>query len=623
MSTFFIPHHTVDKREIQDEIFYLMKHNEYGDAVAAVMVNADGELVAQELENGFDRGAMEAVQEYLSQKGIVWEPGEEELKEWGIDLEQIKELETTFIAQYYVVNDAYGVKAEREYQYFADLQDALKAYHLLPNHLNKQIGMESTEQPPSRMTLISCKNGLEEVEDINFYSLSGKWLNPETKVAQQAAEEFLASYDKEIAYWMKFSEKYLFIQTGTEGYDYTFYDKEYRELDGGVYDDPDLTIRGALEEILADEERSSIEECEVIDCEKFWETVERAEYFPQKSFEALNGLMNSGADKIAFKTGYGYVSIQKVQDGFNSVVYDSDWREIGGKFYDVTDASMEEVMGWSFKDEDLGELDCAPFDYDELEKCVLQAAKERLKEDQITPTSQIGIREASLNGQCRHDIEETVLCYAQAQLDEMGMGKDVKLLGARVYGSRTREGLYHDGSDVDVVLSYTGNIREDDFLNVLHEDGMKISGVSLDINPISAEKTCSLEEYMDRAEKYLDEKELQQLAADIDQFSMDYDPYEYRDAVQDRTENIEKIYTDFIAGKADDIREWIAEIAADENDDLPKLVQEAKQLLKRVEQAQENGRAEVPHEPEKQMRKSPFMWQNAWSFLYLGSTMTI
>ena len=61
--------HTADVREIKDEIFYLMKNNEYGDSVAAVIVNADGELVAQELENGFDKGAMEAIQEYLAEKG--------------------------------------------------------------------------------------------------------------------------------------------------------------------------------------------------------------------------------------------------------------------------------------------------------------------------------------------------------------------------------------------------------------------------------------------------------------------------------------------------------------------------------------------------------------------------
>lgn len=116
-----------------------------------------------------------------------------------------------------------------------------------------------------------------------------------------------------------------------------------------------------------------------------------------------------------------------------------------------------------------------------------------------------------------------MLCYAQAQIDEMGLTDEVKLLGARVYGSRTRAGLYHDNSDVDVVLSYTGNIHEDSFFNVLHEDGMKIAGLPLDINPISAEKTGTLEEFMENAGQYLDMKEIQHLTSDIVRYELDYE----------------------------------------------------------------------------------------------------
>ena len=88
----------------------------------------------------------------------------------------------------------------------------------------------------------------------------------------------------------------------------------------------------------------------------------------------------------------------------------------------------------------------------------------------------------------------------------MGLAEEVELLGARVYGSRSREGLYHEGSDIDVVVSYSGSLREDDFFNVLHEDGLEIAGIPVDINPISTEKTGTLEEYLENAEKYLDEK---------------------------------------------------------------------------------------------------------------------
>jgi len=131
--------------------------------------------------------------------------------------------------------------------------------------------------------------------------------------------------------------------------------------------------------------------------------------------------------------------------------------------------------------------------------------------------------EKSLNGQSRAETEEMVLCCAQAQIDGMGLTDEMKLLGARVYGSRTREGLYQEGSDVDVVVSYTGNIREDDFFNVLYEDGMKLSGLPLDINPISTEKTGTLEEFIKNAEKYLDMKEVQNLTSDIVEFEMAYE----------------------------------------------------------------------------------------------------
>ena len=50
----------------------------------------------------------------------------------------------------------------------------------------------------------------------------------------------------------------------------------------------------------------------------------------------------------------------------------------------------------------------------------------------------------------------------------MGMEQEVELLAARVYGSRSRQDLYREDSDLDVVISYRGNIREDSFFNELN-----------------------------------------------------------------------------------------------------------------------------------------------------------
>ena len=118
-------------------------------------------------------------------------------------------------------------------------------------------------------------------------------------------------------------------------------------------------------------------------------------------------------------------------------------------------------------------------------------------------------QEAALNGQSRAEIEETVLCYAQAQIEDAGLEGEVELLAARVYGSRTREGLYRENSDIDVVVSYIGDIREDSFFDILNEGGLKIAGLPVDMNPISIEKTGTLGQYLENAEKYLDSREAQ------------------------------------------------------------------------------------------------------------------
>ncbi len=80
------------------------------------------------------------------------------------------------------------------------------------------------------------------VEDVPFT----EWENPyiDTKSQTMGREE------TELAF--RLADRYISIQEATEGYDYTIYDMNYRELDGGVYDNPDITIRQALDEIVTD-----------------------------------------------------------------------------------------------------------------------------------------------------------------------------------------------------------------------------------------------------------------------------------------------------------------------------------------------------------------------------------
>ncbi len=54
------------------------------------------------------------------------------------------------------------------------------------------------------------------------------------------------------AAWQVGRDRYLAIQTCEDGYDYTLFDKEFHEIDGGQLDSPDLSMLEARAEILED-----------------------------------------------------------------------------------------------------------------------------------------------------------------------------------------------------------------------------------------------------------------------------------------------------------------------------------------------------------------------------------
>lgn len=109
----------------------------------------------------------------------------------------------------------------------------------------------------------------------------------------------------------------------------------------------------------------------------------------------------------------------------------------------------------------------------------------------------------SVNGLQPENIEETVKDQVQQLVEDYGL--DVKIEDVVITGSRAR-GLENDDSDLDIVVAYSGNEREDDFFNLLHDEKRYLYGVELDINPISREQTGSLADYLKGAEKYFAEK---------------------------------------------------------------------------------------------------------------------
>ena len=75
---------------------------------------------------------------------------------------------------------------------------------------------------------------------------------------------------------------------------------------------------------------------------------------------------------------------------------------------------------------------------------------------------------------------------------------------------------------------------------------------------------------------------IEQLAADIDQFSFDYDTYEYRDQVDNREDALWELTATLRSGDASGVRDWLQEIA-DENEP-GEAATKAAELLDRLEQ---------------------------------------
>ena len=79
------------------------------------------------------------------------------------------------------------------------------------------------------------------------------------EVKQTSAYEIIGNLNKELeeqvlselAY--EVGERYFAIQRTEEGYDYSFYDEDFRLMDGGVYENDEIFIEEAAEELLEDE----------------------------------------------------------------------------------------------------------------------------------------------------------------------------------------------------------------------------------------------------------------------------------------------------------------------------------------------------------------------------------
>ena len=221
--------------------------------------------------------------------------------------------------------------------------------------------------------------------------------------------------------------------------------------------------------------------------------------------------------ELAFSIADRFISIQEVDGGYDYSIMGADYKEIDGGIYDNPDVTIREALHDILEDlksqPDYNgakgniqrEDELIPMDYDGL----MEKAEEANRIiPESTPSSVVADFKAK-TGELFHDIsemnpeeiEETVKCHVQAKIDEYNI--DATIVDVAVTGSRCR-GLEHESSDLDVVVELSTAEREDDLFNAFNEGGLHIGEVKVDINPITAQRTGTLETYLPQVEEYLE-----------------------------------------------------------------------------------------------------------------------
>lgn len=188
----------------------------------------------------------------------------------------------------------------------------------------------------------------------------------------------------------------------------------------------------------------------------------------EKVLAELKDVVNSMIPGIAQKRteaayiandGQYCIAVQEATGGYDYTIYNSDLTEYDGGQIDDLDMSLDQIAAVILTDEFSDIKKLSETDYDEL-------------------------IEAAEDAEMRKDAEQyAIKCVS----------KFTDVIDARVYTDR-----YKDQGDpvFNVLVEYSGDIREDDLFNALHEEPVKLFGIEVDINPIKPEKSGTIDSYL-------------------------------------------------------------------------------------------------------------------------------
>lgn len=191
--------------------------------------------------------------------------------------------------------------------------------------------------------------------------------------------------------------------------------------------------------------------------------------------------------EAVFEVGdsYAYVHVQEVEEGIKYSIYNQN-------FVPMDEGTIEN-SSLSFEDAALKAVGVEELGSDSFTKVDTQSFLEEIEEQNY-----IAKYRERLNYVRDNEIEAITLDFVRSRLEELGYD-DIDVTAAKLYGSRAK-GTYSENSDIDVLIQYEGDIAEDIMFNLLNKDGLQIAYTDVDINPITPDKSGTIEEFLQRIE---------------------------------------------------------------------------------------------------------------------------
>lgn len=389
-------------------------------------------------------------------------------------------------------------------------------------------------------------------------------------------------------------DKFVSIQTCTEGYDYSIYHADYSLVDGGVYDNPDISIHAALRDILEDigAKRSDLIPVDYDELAEKAEAVEQATIeekrivsnFREKTKEMFHDINGQTPEDVE-QTAYAYIKSKIDECEVDAEIVDviisgSRCRGLESENSDIDivveykGSEHEDTLFNTFNEDGLTiggvKVDINPItegktgtlatylpgveSYLAEKKAFME--KETVKEQEPEEKKTVVTLTVAECGEFHNmgeyhegiaSVDEALAIFHQIPPERMN---GIPSIGINVHTEGTES--YQD-TTIDIVSGKVADLEVLDYVPDISDDPKAIEMITELIDKLpDIEVRGSLEKWQASI-----------LATQIDQFSYDYDTYQYRDTVEDREAQVANIMEDIRNGNTGYLNDFLNAVIAE------------------------------------------------------------